>query len=170
MLWKVCGNFSLLHVGWWSIVVNGWSSTIKDGEFLGWVFLIPCCGHFMCPLAVARLGFRYLRISFLDMLGHPLRNPFCTAFNNVEIFGLHNNWCANFTSFPQVCTECVRDARVTLGCITGRLSCGAQSTTKADCGREVLILLHPLIGRVRKSVDGSLQLHKITYPLNITLQ
>ncbi len=111
----------------------------------------------MCPLAVAGLGFRFLRISFLDKLGHPLRkNPLQTTFNNVEIFGLQNNWCANFTLFASIRTECVKDMRVTPGCIAGRMACGAKSTTGADCGREVRILLHLLIGRVHKSVDGSL--------------
>jgi hypothetical protein len=52
----------------------------------GVVLLIPCLGLFICPFAVAGLGFKYFRINFSLMFGHPLRNPFRTAFNNVEIF------------------------------------------------------------------------------------
>ncbi len=91
------------------------SQIVVDNACLGWVLLILCHGRFMWPLAVAGLGLRYLSISFSDKLGHPLRNPLRTAFNNVEIFGLHNDWCANFTLFARVHTECVKDTRVKLG-------------------------------------------------------
>ncbi len=60
-------------------------------------------------------------------LGHPLRKPFCTAFRNVEIFGLHNNWGANLTSLARVLTECVNEAKFTPGCIYAKESCRAQS-------------------------------------------
>jgi len=63
---------------------------------------MPCCGRFMWPLAVAGLGFRYLRISFSEMLGHPLRKPVCVALRSMDIFGLHGDWCANFTLFARV--------------------------------------------------------------------
>jgi hypothetical protein len=56
----------------------------------------------MCPLAVAGLGLRYLRISVLDMLGHPFKKPFCVAFRSVDILGLHKDWCAHFTLLARV--------------------------------------------------------------------
>jgi hypothetical protein len=57
----------------------------------GRVLFIPCLGRFICPLAVPGLAFRYFVMSFLVILGHPLRKPFLVAFNNVEIFGLHKD-------------------------------------------------------------------------------
>ena len=57
----------------------------------GHVLLMPCSGRFMCPFAVAGLGFRYLRINFSVKFGHPFRKPFRTAFSSVDIFGLHND-------------------------------------------------------------------------------
>ncbi len=69
----------------------------KDAVVWGRVLLIPCRSLFMLPFAITGIGLRYLRISFLLRLGHPLRKPFCTAFNNVEILGLHNDWCTNST-------------------------------------------------------------------------
>ncbi len=77
---------------------------------LGVVLWIPRCGLFMCPLAVARLGLRYLRINFLLMCGHPLRNPHRVTFRRVDNFGLHNNWCTNIMAFACVRTECVNAA------------------------------------------------------------
>ncbi len=77
---------------------------------LGVMLRIPCRGLFMCPLAVAGLGLRYLRINFSLIFGQPIKKPCCVAFSIVEIFGLHNDWCANFTAFSLVCTECVNAA------------------------------------------------------------
>ncbi len=82
---KSLGN--CIHTGRGTIC-NGW---VTDEVVLGRVLLIPCLGHFMWPFTVAGLGLRYLRIKFALRLGHPLRKPFCTAFSNVEIFGLHND-------------------------------------------------------------------------------
>jgi hypothetical protein len=65
----------------------------------------------MCPFAVAGLGFKYLRINFLLMPRHPFKKPHRLAFNRVEIFGLHKNWCANLTVLVLVVTECVNIAR-----------------------------------------------------------
>ncbi len=93
-----------------------------DALGLGQVLLIPCLSLFMRPFVVAGLGLRYFSINFLLRLGHPLRNPFCTVLSNVKILGLHNNWCANFTPFAQVLTECMNVARFTPG-----WSCGASS-------------------------------------------
>ena len=69
------------------------------------VLLIPWRGLFMWPFAVAGLGLRYFKISFSVMLGQPRRNPRRTALSSVEIVGLHNDWCANFTPFPRVRME-----------------------------------------------------------------
>jgi hypothetical protein len=77
---------------------------------LGVVLLIPWQGLFICPFAVAGLGLKYLSINFLLMFGHPLKNPFRTAFNSVEIFGLHNNSCVNFTAFTHILMEWVNPA------------------------------------------------------------
>ncbi len=91
---------------WWVTLPIGRIPVGNTG--LGVVLLIPCRGLFMCPLAVAGLALRYLLMSFLLMLGHPLRNPRLTALRRVNIFGLHNDWCANLTAFALVLTEWVK--------------------------------------------------------------
>ncbi len=83
-------------------------------DVLGVVLCIPWLGLFMCPLAVAGLGLRYFRINFLLMFGHSIRNPCRVALRSVEMFGLHNDWCANSTAFACICTECANVA--ILGC------------------------------------------------------
>ncbi len=75
------------------------------------MLLIPCRGRFMCPFAIAELGFKYLRIIFLLMPGHPFKKSRLVAFNRVEIFGLHKDWCANLTALALVIMECVNIAR-----------------------------------------------------------
>ena len=65
----------------------------------------------MCPLDVAGLGFKYLRINFLLMPGHPFKKPHRVTFNRVELFGFHKDWCANLTALALVVTECVNIAR-----------------------------------------------------------
>jgi hypothetical protein len=112
----MCG----LHVSWQCLCYERCIVTIPRNLVLRWVLLIPSCGLFMCPFAVAGLGLRYLRISFSFKYGHPLRKPFCTACDNVDIFGLHNNWCANLAQLECVRTECVKDARLTVGCKSGQ--------------------------------------------------
>jgi hypothetical protein len=113
---------------------------------------------------VAKLGLRYLSINVSDKLGHPLRNPRRTALRTVEILGLQRDWWANLTALAQVCTECVKVARVTLGCVSlvsiGR--CGAQLLQGPGRGRTVgpgAVHTYVGIGRVHKSVLGSLNLH-----------
>ncbi len=71
------------------------------------VILIPCFGRFMCPFTVAGLGFKYLRINVSLMPGHPFKYLCCVAFNKVEFFGLHYDWCANLTALARVVTKCV---------------------------------------------------------------
>jgi hypothetical protein len=62
----------------------------------------------MCPLAVARLGFRYLDTPFAIRLGQPFRYPRQMALSKVEILGLHRDWCAKRMLFALVCTVCVK--------------------------------------------------------------
>ncbi len=122
--------------------------------FFSHVLLIPCQGRFIWPFAVAELGWRYLRINFSERLGHPLRNPFQTALSRVEVLGLHNNWCANFTPFALVFMECEKLAIFMSGCMSGG-ACGAGSTTGADRGRADR-MSQPLMDRVHRLVDLSL--------------
>ncbi len=77
---------------------------------LGVVLHIPCRGCFIWPLALAGLGLRYLFISLTLMYGHPFRNPCLVALRRVDIFGLHNDWCANLTLLVRVCIECKNKA------------------------------------------------------------
>ncbi len=60
------------------------------------VLRIPFLSRFMCPLAVAGLGFKYLVTSSPDRLGHPFKKPFRNAFKREDILGLHIAWCPNF--------------------------------------------------------------------------
>jgi hypothetical protein len=39
----------------------------------------------MCPLAIAGLGFKYLRINVLLIFGRLFKKPRCVAFKSVEI-------------------------------------------------------------------------------------
>ena len=71
---------------------------------------IPFLGRFMCPLAVAGRGFKYLVTSSSDRLGHPFKKPLRNAFNSEDILGLHIAWCPNLTVLARVCTECVNMA------------------------------------------------------------
>ena len=80
----------------------GEGASIFGCIFFGVVLLMPCRGRFICPLAVAGLGLRYLRISSSDMLGHPFKKPRRVALRSVEILGLHNDWCVNLTLLARV--------------------------------------------------------------------
>jgi hypothetical protein len=51
------------------------------------VLLIPFFGRFMCPFAVAGLGFKYFVTNSSLRLGHPLRKPCQIAFMREEILG-----------------------------------------------------------------------------------
>ena len=124
--------------------------------FLGVVLLSPWHCLFICPFAVAGLGFKYFRINFALIFGQPSRNPFRTAFNIVDNFGLHKDWCANFTAFTLVLIECVNPAIDWCGArpIQGPGRGDVGVVTASDVG-EVHIL--PVgSGSVHKSVDGSL--------------
>ena len=90
------------------------------------VLLIPLFGRFMCPLAVAGLGFKYLVTSSSDRLGHPFKKPFRKAFNRDDIFGLHIAWCPNLTVLALVRTECVNMAMAAFE-FTVFVDCGARA-------------------------------------------
>jgi hypothetical protein len=79
------------------------------------VLRIPFLGRFMCPLAVAGLGFKYLVTSSSDRLGHPFKKPFRNAFKRADILGLHIAWCPNLTVLAHVRTECVNMATSAFG-------------------------------------------------------
>ncbi len=86
---------------------TGWISANFIG--FGVVLLIPCRGHFICPLAVAGLALRYLFINFSLRFGHPSRKPCRTALRSVEIFGLHRTDVQLDTissCFDGVCETC----------------------------------------------------------------
>ena len=53
-------------------------------------------------------GVEILVDQFIVQVGHPSRKPRRTALRRVDIFGLHNAWCANLTAFALVLTEWVK--------------------------------------------------------------
>ena len=98
----------------------------------------PFGGFFICPLAVAVLGGRYLVMSCSMIFGQPWRKPAGATLSNVESGGLHNKWCANFTALDLVVTEY---EKLIVSMRRGFLitSCGFPS-----------VLFAVLIGRVHK--------------------
>jgi hypothetical protein len=59
-------------------------SSTTDLDYLGHVLSMLWDRHFICPLDVAGLGLRYLTMSFLVKLGHPLRKPLLVAFYSLS--------------------------------------------------------------------------------------
>ena len=114
----------------------------------------------MCPLAVAGLGLRYLRISVLDMLGRHFRKPVCVALRSVDIFGLYNDWCANFTLLARVKMEC---AKFVVCCTVLDCTALGRSVSVVDCCVECIDSIH-------KSVVASLYPRRMCLPLYITSQ
>ena len=96
----------------------------------------------MWPLAKAGLGFRYLRMSFSVILGHPLRKPFCVALRSLDILGLHSDWCANLTFLALVKMEWAKTAI----CLTG-----SDWAASLAC---VGVCVTGLMGMVHRSVVG----------------
>ena len=77
------------------------------------------------------------------MLGHPFRKTFCVALKIVEIFGLHRDWCANFTLFYRVVMEWANTAMcLSVSVWVGSVLCGG-------------VLRLELRGIVHKLVVGS---------------
>ena len=52
------------------------------------LLVIPFFGRFICPLAVARLGFKYFVTNSSERFGHPFTKPFYKAFIIDNILGL----------------------------------------------------------------------------------
>jgi hypothetical protein len=135
---------------------------------LGVVLRIPWHGHFIWPFAIAGLELRYLLISLTLMYGHPLRNPCLVALRRVEIFGLHNNWCANLTLLARVLIKCKKAAPsyISWG------GCGSRPILVQGHGKSIWLGVVRIpsfgIGRVHRSVLGSLYPRKITLPLYTT--
>ncbi len=125
-----------------------------DCTLLDIVLRIPWCGRFMCPFAVAGLGFKYFNTNCSLMFDHPLRKPRLTALRKVEILGLPNNWWANQTAFICVLMECVNEAMAGWSCTIGWGIAGG------------IIMLHFFIvnGNVHKSVDRFRGSIKISFP------
>ena len=125
---------------------------------LGVVLCSPCHGCFMYPLAVAGLGLRYFNINSSVMNGHPFKNPLRVALMSFDIFGLPSDWWANFTRFARVFTECANAPTCWIACVglTGVLG--------------LMLVDDVLIGRVHRSVAGSLYPRKIILLLYITSQ
>ncbi len=146
MFWIRCTMAIDGTVGCWA---NGFEHVLQ----------MPYQGLFMFPLGVAGLGLRYFKINFLLRLGHPLRKPLQTALSKVEIFGLHSNWCANFTPLAQVQTECVNVARLMAGWISAVIhaeTCGAQSTVGANPERvEHIFSVLSLVGKSVRNLQNS---------------
>ena len=149
--------------------------TLADFIGIGVVLMIPCRGCFICPLAVTGLALRYLLMSFSLRFGHSSRKPWRTALRIVEIFGLHNNWCANLTVLALVLTECVKlatcgtplcasDGNVVFFLGGGTTSCNDDDFVGFTMGI-VACPLSELMGSVHRSVDGSFLPIKITFPL-----
>ena len=120
---------------------------------------MPCRGRFIWPLAVAGLGLRYFSISSSEMLGHPFKKPFLVALRSLDIFGLHNDWWANFTLFARVEMEWTKLAASCAG--------GVGSTRLVVVGAGCML---EGIGSVHKSLLGSLKPLIITFLLYITSQ
>jgi hypothetical protein len=135
---------------------------------LGVVLCIPCHGCFIWPFAMATLGLRYLFISLTLMYGHPFRDPRLVGLRRVDIFGLHNDWCANLTLLARVCIECKNKAPSYMA--WG--GCGARPILGQGHGKSIWLGLVCIpsfvIGRVHRSVLGSLYPLKITLPLYTT--
>ncbi len=73
---KYAGTLAPSMLAGGALLLMGEARLLGDGAFLGRVILIPCRGRFMCHSVIAGLGFRYLRIRFLDKLGTPFEEPF----------------------------------------------------------------------------------------------
>ncbi len=82
-----------MDIGWRVIEATAGCCGLGSNAWMGFflVLRIPFFGRFMCPFAVAGLGFRYFVTSNLLRFGHPLRNPFFNAFMRLEIVGLYSD-------------------------------------------------------------------------------
>ena len=112
----------------------------------------------MWPLAVAGLGFKYLRMSVSEILGHPFRKPFRVALSSLDILGLHSDWCANLTLLALVEMEWAKTATfLTVSDWAASLAC-------------VGVCFTGLMGMVHRSVAGSLRPCSIMLSLYVMSQ
>ncbi len=86
-----------------------------DGSYahhrrLGCCALYSMTWPFHVPLGSGRAWVEVLKYQLFIDFGQPVRKLRCVAFSSVDSFGLHNDWCANFTAFALICTECVNAA------------------------------------------------------------
>ncbi len=126
-----------------------------------------CCRHSHCASNAVSGSFHVTfgdggaQIEILDnhfsnMLGQSRTNPWHVALRNVDILGLHKNWCANMTELALVLMKwvnLVRSMRSELSTALGYL-CGLPTFPLLSVGVE-------LISSVHKLVDGSLNPCKI---------
>jgi hypothetical protein len=109
-----------------------------------------------------------LMINFSIIFGQPFKNPLWMALKRGKTLGLHRDWCANLTAFARVHTEWVNAAKHMPGwaSLATNQRCGAGPTQGPGHGQMVgqgVVHTFVWIGRVHRSVLGSL------YPVNITL-
>jgi hypothetical protein len=108
-------------------------------------------------------------------IGAPFEEPLADSFMSVKILGLHKDWWANLTALAQVCTECMKVARVMPGwALLASISIGVYGAQpKQGLGRGRTVgsgAEHTLAGidSIHRSVVGSLYPRKIKLPLKIT--
>jgi hypothetical protein len=151
------------HWGWW-----------ESDDWHMWRWLPSCfgCGTSYTMSWVLHMAFccgrtwvEVLIYKFDADVRAPLRNPRLVALRRVEIFGLHNDWCANLTLLARVRIEC---KKAVPSCIS-RGGCGARPIPGQGCGKSIWLWVVRIpsfgIGRVHRSVLGSLYPLKITLPL-----
>ncbi len=119
---------------------------------------VTFCGGRICVEVPEDQLFRHVRA--------PFEEPLAYRFSSVEIFGLHNVWCANLTALTRVRTEWVNDAISTIGMLVllstrwnSGGGCGARSIqgpNRGRTGRSGAAHTEFGMGRVHKSVLGSL--------------
>jgi hypothetical protein len=68
-------------------------------------------GALHAPFCSCRARVQVLEDQVSLMPRHPSKKPRLAAFNRVENFGLHKDWCTNLTKLALVITECVNIAR-----------------------------------------------------------
>jgi hypothetical protein len=137
LAFRFCSKWKEVSVRYGNIVITWNDSVVRNRKCLEIAYHIVLRSFLNeSPLAlvfaVAGLGYRYLKISFSLILGHPLRKPRLVAISSDDIFRLHKDWCANFTWFNLVLTKCTNMvARMTPGwtdtCSWSKGECGTRS-------------------------------------------
>ena len=129
------------------------------GLIFGVVLRRPLWGHFICPFKVAGLGIRYFCTIFAVRCGVLFRKPALIALSNKDIGGLHKLLCMNFTSFSLLVWWYKKDA-------CSNAACAEDPVSDTNTGMAGLAAWN--IGRVHKSLFGSLYPVKIIVPLYMT--